>query len=224
MAKITKDEYDALPDSVKSIFVETEGGYISQTEADAGLKEQNARLLDELKTNKNIVRQFEGLDAAEAKKALEEMKKVEDKKLADKGKFEELLKKIQDEADGKISAAQSDKDKILSDLKRERLTTFLVQKGVLPDRAKYALGDIDALTELVAENDGFALKLKDGIGDAKEMDGVIQGLKTTSPFLFAAQNASGSGASGSNSNGAGLDLDKMSPEQKLDYANTQQTT
>lgn len=201
--KISKAEYDALPEGVKSLFTENGEGFISQTEADKGLKEANDKLLSELKQKGDVLKQFEGLDANAAKIALDQMKKVEEKKLLDKQKFDEVLETYKTEYEGKLTAASSEKEQLLSNLKRERLTNFLVEKGVLPDRAKFALTEIGDGVELESNENGFTLKKSGGIGDVKEMDALVEGLKQNSAFLFKAETASGSGASGSNSSGGG---------------------
>ena len=90
----------------------------------------------------------------------------------------------------------------------------------MADRAKYALADIADQVELVSGEQGFTLKVKNGIGDAKEFDTLIEGLKQTSPFFFAANGGTGSGASGSSGNGAHSGAKKrseMSISEKTAY-------
>lgn len=221
MAKITKEEFEKLPDSVKEIFVEHEDGYISQTEADAALKAKNAELLEEIKKQKKLFEKFDGIDPEKAKQALDELKKLEDKKLADKGKYEELLENYKAEYEKKLEAERREKEQFLSNLKREKLTNFLIEKGVLPDRAKFALAETLDLVELELGESGIKLKKAGGIGDAKELDSLIEEMKTSSAFLFKSESASGSGASGSNSNGGAADWENLSPEEKLNLANAQ---
>ena len=115
----------------------------------------------------------------------------------------------------------AERERLLTNLKRERLQNYLVEKGVLADRAAYAFVDIGEQIELASDDSGFSLKLKGGIGDAKELETVIESLKAKSPFLFSADGASGSGASGSNSNGTGQDISKLSVVEKLNIANSQ---
>ena len=115
-----------------------------------------------------------------------------------------------------MQAATAKEQSLLANLKRERLQNFLVEKGVLADRAAYALVDIGEQIELASDDSGFSLRLKGGIGDAKELEAAVEGLKAKSPFLFAADGASGSGASGSdNSVGNTADLSGMDAKAKL---------
>ena len=129
------------------------------------------------------------------------MEKIEEKKLAEKGKYEELLTKHKTDFDTKLAEATKAREATFANLKREKLENFLVKNGVLADRAKYALADVDSLIDLAEDEKGFQLKLKDGTGDAKELENVISSLKTNSGFLFAASGASGSGGSGSDGSG-----------------------
>ena len=223
-ASMSSGDFETLDESLKSFYIKSGDAYILDAEGVedvGGLKAKRDELLKELKSKGDLLKQFEGLDAEQAKKALAEMSKLEEKKLADKGKYDELLEKYKSDYDKQLSDAKSEKEQLFSNLKRERLTNFLIEKGVLPDRAKFALVELGEKIDLASDENGFSLKLKDGVGDAKELDAVVENLKTNSSFLFAASGASGSGASGSNSNGTGQDISKLSVVEKLNIANSQ---
>jgi hypothetical protein len=90
----------------------------------------------------------------------------------------------------------------MNNFKTERLKNELTARGVLADRAKYALADVADRVELISGETGFQLKVKDGLGDPKELDALINGMKESSPFFFTANGSAGSGASGGgNGNG-----------------------
>jgi hypothetical protein len=118
----------------------------------------------------------------------------------------------------KTAAAKAEVDAIKSNLKREKLANVLTEKGVLPDRVKYLVGELDADIELVSDENGFSLKKIGGIGDATEFDLIVEGVKEKTPFFFAATGASGSGASGSNGNGGNAKQMKRIDFEKLDAA------
>ena len=202
--KITKDEFEKLEDSSKENYVASGDDYVLDAEGVedvTGLKNKINELLKDAKNKSDLLKTFEGLDAEAAKKALTEMEKIEEKKLAEKGKYDELLTKHKTDFDTKLTAATEAHQKTLAGLKREKLENFLVKNGVLADRAKYALADVESMIDLAEGEKGFQLKVKDGTGDAKELETVITTLKTGSSFLFAASGASGSGASGSDASG-----------------------
>ena len=64
--------------------------------------------------------------------------------------------------------------------------------------AKYALLDASGEFEL---GDDLSLRLKSGIGDAKEVDGFISKLREATPAFFSPTTQTGGGASGSGNNG-----------------------
>lgn len=228
-AKVSKTDFEALDASLKGFYVaDAAGDYVLDAEGVedvSGLKNKIAELLKDTKNKGDLLKQFEGLDAEAAKKALEEMASIEEKKLAAKGEYETLLTKHKTEFETKLAEATKSRDTTLANLKREKLTNFLVKNGVIAERAKYALADIESLVDLAEGDNGFELKVKDGTGDAKELDGVISNLKTGSAFLFAASGASGSGASGSDASGSGAgksmsraEFDALPPSEQSSFS------
>jgi hypothetical protein len=86
------------------------------------------------------------------------------------------------------------------------LKNLLSEKGVRPEMARYAL--IDAANEFELGDD-YSLKLKNGIGDVKEIDGFVAKLRESTPDFFTPTTQSGGGASGSgNNNGGGKTMPK----------------
>lgn len=191
--KISKAEFDALPESLKAKFAADGENYALQEEDVEGLKKSKAEILaekkriqderDELAKFKAEKEALETEAATEAEKKAGEFAKVEQR-------YKDRIAEIEKQAAEKESG-------FLNNLKRERLKNFLQEKGVLADRAAYALTDTFDQFDLVSDEQGFSLKLKNGIGDAKELDTAVEALKAKAPFLFAASGASGSGASGS---------------------------
>jgi hypothetical protein len=201
--KISKAEHDALHDSLKTEYIPDGDGFKLDADYEdvTGLKAKRDELLQEQKRLKDAMKAFEGLDPEAARKALDSATAAEDERLKAAGEFDALRKQIEDRHKQQLEAATAEKATILTNLKREKLANALTEKGVLPDRVKYLLGELDAQIELASTDNGFQLKKINGIGDAAEFDAIIEGVKTSSPFFFAANNASGSGASGSDSNG-----------------------
>lgn len=169
-------------------------------DADAVLK-QNQELLAELKKLKPLAKQAEGFDFEKAKAAIEAQDKAEQDRLTKKGEWDKLKEQLELRHTAALEKAKADYDGLLSNLKREKLTNTLIEKGVLPDRAKYLVADLDAQLELVSDEKGFSLKKIGGVGDSIELDAVFESVKQSSPFFFAATGASGSGASGSQAAG-----------------------
>lgn len=203
--RIAQGDHEKLDDSLKSLYIPDGDGYKLDADYEdvTGLKAKRDELLKELTDAKRQMKAFDGLDAEAARKALETAMAAEDEKLKAAGEFERLqaLKDERHKAD--LEKATTETQKILANLKREKLANALTEKGVLPDRVKYLIGELDGQLELASTDNGFSLKKIGGIGDAAEFDGIIESVKTNSPFFFAADGASGSGASGSDGKGSG---------------------
>lgn len=202
--KIGKADFEKLDETLKTLYIADGDGYKLDADYEdvTGLKAKRDELLKEIAETKKAMKAFEGLDPEAAKAALEKAAKAEEEGLAARGEYETLKRKLEERHADELSKATARENALLSNLKRERLQNYLVEKGVLADRAAYAFVDIGEQIELASDDSGFSLKLKGGIGDAKELETVIEGLKAKSPFLFAADGASGSGASGSGNGGS----------------------
>lgn len=197
--KLTKVEFEKLDVALQALYSADGDDFVldldgeTETSATAELERQVAAQAKLLKT-------FEGLDPKAAKEALKKLKTLEQEKLAAEGNYTDLLKVKEQEFNDQLSAATTARDTTLANLKREKITNFLVQNGVLPDRAKYAFADVDPLLDLEEADGAFKLKVKNGTGADAELTKVATDLKASSGFLFAASGASGSGASGSDAN------------------------
>jgi len=220
MTIITKAEFDTLPESLKPKFKADGENYSLQEEDVDGLKRSKAEILAEKKRIQDeadaMKKRLDEIDANKSAEETELMKK--------RGEFEELEKKLRDKLTETETAKAQRENELLGKFKLERLQNELISKGVLPDRAKYALSELAEKVELVSDEKGFNLKVLGGIGDAKEFDALIEGMKATSPFFFAPNGASGSGASGSEGNGGGTpktatkeQTKQMSPEKKREF-------
>lgn len=210
---ITKAEFDALPESLKGKFT-ADGDNWSLVEEDVeGLKKSKAEILAEKKA------MAEKLAALEKFKSEFEASKSADEeaKQREAGQFAELEKKLRDRITELETTHQTERDKLMTTIKRERLMNELTANGVIADRARYALADIENRIDLEATENGFALKVKDGIGDANDFNKLLDGMKAQSPFFFKADMAAGSGASG---NGGGGNVAKTWTRAQWDKAGT----
>lgn len=164
------------------------------------LARKNVELLDEIK---KLKREFAGIDPSAARQALETVEKAEEEKLAKKGEFEKLLEQRQRAYEERIAQVSSDRDQILTNLKREKLANVLAEKGVLPDRTRFLVRELEQQIELASDESGFSLRKIGGVGDSSEFDALVEKVKGEFPFFFGASLAPGSGASGSSGHGSG---------------------
>lgn len=221
--KLTKDEHSKLDASLQEFYAADGDDFVLDLDGDAD-DSATAELQKTIDAQAALLKAFKGLDPKAAKKALDDIRKFEQQKLADEGKYDELLAARQAEFDEQLLAATSARDTTIANLKREKLTNFLVANGVLPDRAKYALADVDSLLDLDETDGVFKLKAKNGTGADSELTKVITDLKASSAFLFAVSGASGSGASGSDASGAESKtmtraaFDQLDPAQQSQFS------
>lgn len=201
-ASLSASDFSALDETLKTFYVQSGDNYVLDAEGVEdveGLKKSKAQILQEKKDLQAKLDEMNKFKSEyEASKTAEE-----EKRMKEAGEFAELEKKLRAKITETEEAYKQKEASLLNSFKTERLKNELTAKGVLADRAKYALADISEQVELVPGEQGFSLKVKNGIGDAKEFDALIDGLKQSSPFFFAANNATGSGASGSESNTGG---------------------
>lgn len=221
--EITPEAYNALEEPLKAAYVQgKEGKY--ELEGVAGM-------VRGFQTDLNKFEKFKGMNADEAKEAVEILKslgvkvdaetlkkaldtqqKAEQKKLIDKGEYDKALALETQGLRDELTTARTELDGYKGGFLGRELDLKLIEAGVMPDRVRYARGEIAGNAESVLENGELSVRLKSGVGDLAT---AIEGLKTSAPFLFAASTASGSGASGSSGNGGGSDFSKMTADQKI---------
>jgi hypothetical protein len=222
MKKITKAEFEALPESLKSEFKAEGEEYVLIQEDVDGLKKSKADILKEKKDLQDRLTVAEQFMADHQQKESDAANEL----LIKQGEFKTAQEARDKEWQGWVDAAASEKEALFSHYHRERLQNELVKKGVLPDRAEFLVDKMAAETELYQESETgkYSLRKKGGIGDAAAFDGIIEAAKTATPFFFAASNASGSGASGSQGGGNAKTMpeaqfDAMSPQQQAAFIN-----
>lgn len=208
--RLTPEQHTALDDSLKQYYVATEDKTGFELEGIGSIQRALAEEKARKATKPELAEELARLQAYEAEQKRKEAEAEEERTRAagETDKWKEQYDARHKAELEKLGAQLSQRD---ANLKRERLTNVLTEKGVLPDRAKYLVHELDSQVELVSDDNGFSLKKKGGIGDVAEFEAMIENVKTTSPFFFAATGASGSGASGSQGNGSNGKSDTSLP-------------
>jgi hypothetical protein len=204
MTKITKAEFETLPESLKGKFTAQGEDYVLQEEDVSGLKQAKEDLLRE---KKELEKQFEGIDPKAAKKALKELEDARLAAMSEEERHKEELKQKRAELD----AERAEKEQVLDGFKRKELELTLLSKGVRKEYLDLAAMKVANQVEVAKGENGLSLKVRDEVGD---FDKLTTGLKTNYPALFESSSASGSGASPSNGNGTPVNNDAP-PVQRL---------
>lgn len=201
MTIITKEEYAVIPESLKAKFTASGDGFALIEEDVEGLKKskteilaEKKRLADELAELKQFKTQYEQSKSAD-----------EEAKMKQAGEFAELEKRLKDKiAEVEQTAAQKEAS-LLETFKIEKLRNELISRGVLAvgEASIMAASKLANAVELVPKDSGFEFRVKNGIGDAKEFDQLVEQQKTVNPFLFGSTLVAGSGADGGGSDRGG---------------------
>lgn len=216
--RLGKADYDALEESLKSHYVADGDSYKLDADYEdvTGLKAKNAELLAELKKRSDIVKQFEGLDAEEAKNALAQLSKIEEDKLLSKQKFDEVLAKRTKEFEEKLAAAEQ-RNKQLFDTQAERdLHLALAKNGVRSDKIEDAAIVLRAKHIKAVEDGGKPVWRSMDDTETHDLDKFISGLTTSKADWFEARTQTGGGASGSGNNGGVKQDANLPPTARLE--------
>lgn len=218
--KLSKEQHEALDESLKQFYVATQDGGFElegvgsiQRALEAEKAAKTKAIADAVeKAKADVLKPYEGLDVEAAKAAIDAAKQAEEDKHKKAGDFDSLKKQLEDrhtleleKKETEKKALADEKDKILSNLKLEKLANVLTEKGVLPERVEFLRDKLEKEMELVLDDQGFSLKKIGGVGDTKEFETMIEDLRSSpkTDYFFKSTNASGSGASGSQNNGGG---------------------
>lgn len=194
MKNLTKAEFDALPEWLQSQFEADASGetFVYLAEDVAGLKNAKERILSEKKK----------LDAelAELRKYREQQEALrlqsEQERMKAAGEFEALEKKLREKLAQTEAEAEAKMQRLQNILKQQAVKNLLIEKGVLPERVEFALPKALEQFEMEIGEGSFGLRVRNGIGDPKEIEQAVAALREAAPFLFNATHTPGSGASG----------------------------
>lgn len=230
--KITKAEFEALPEATRELYIEQNGTFVLDADFEdvSGLKsaldkERTTRGTLE-KTLSELKKQLGDTDPAKAREALAKLQELEDKKLIDEGKVEELLRSrterlVKDfeqklaDRDGKLTAAEKRLAELVIDnelravgaskkVRAEAMEDFL-ERG----RKVYRLVDGKAVP---MQGDQVVFGKKPN--EPMSMDEWADSLTPKAPHLF--EGSSGGGANNSGGGGGPRGPHTISKEDAKD--------
>jgi hypothetical protein len=198
MTKITQAEFDSLPESLKAQFTADGDAYALNVPDVEGLKQSKDAILKEKKELTARLAELEKFKSEiETRKSADEEEKL--RAAGEFAKIEERYKAKIAEIETGFATKES---QLMNNFKAERFKNELTARGVLPNEVDYALFKLGDQVDLVSNETGFQFKVKNGLGDPKEFDALVDNLKDAHPRIFTAIGAAGSGDSGSgNGNG-----------------------
>lgn len=203
---ITKEEFDALPDSLKTKF-KADGDTYALEEPDVeGLKNKNTELLGKLKGFKD----FDGLDAAEVKAKLKQLEEQETADAVAKGKWEELEKNLKARHEAETAALNARIEKVFGASAEKDLQLALVAAGVKENLAEDLAISLRARHIKPVEDGGKAIWKTLDDTETVDLGKYIPGLKESKADYFKSDLGSGSGASGSGNGNGGQKQDLSS--------------
>jgi hypothetical protein len=197
-------------------------------EATSGLKSKNKELLDTVKSTKDALKPWEGLDPEKVKGFMTKLEKDEELKLLAEGKtdeaFQRRLERVNADHQSQLENVSQERDKYQTELEKAQsqvrdliidqqvISSFMAEKGhesAAPDvvnRAKAAF-TIEDGEPIARDSKGEIIRGKDGPITIQEW---VTNLKDAAPHLFP--GSSGAGATGSGGSGSRSSLDARMQE------------
>jgi len=224
------DTLDSIPEPARGFYQKDSSGQYILDVQDNPLKPridkfraENIAQRKQLEELGGKLGEFQGLDPAKARAALEKLTQIEEKNLMDAGKFEELFvqrtEAMRQDYSGQITA----KDAALKEAQESRATLtqqlsgMVVDQGIQGAIAEFAAVRAGAMADVIARarqtwklngegkpeafKDGQKIYGKDG-ANPLTMTEYAQRLVTEAPHLF--ESTTGGGAPGSSSTPTGL--------------------
>lgn len=232
--KVTVKSLDELPEGLREFYVQSGDEYVLDIDdqefkkrinefrdnnIDLSKKLENANSqLEKLAALQEDIKKFEGIDPEKAKKALEITEKINEKKLLDEGKFEELFnqrtERMKRDYEGQIEALSKnlETERGAAGRLRDQLSDHLINDALQRAVGEVAVPRKGSMRDILArgrevwkldeeKNVPVPRNAKGDIIYGKEANKPIdmkewaEGLAADAPFLFEASSGGGSGGS-----------------------------
>ncbi len=203
----TFDSKDAVPAELRDKAIETrDSKWIVEEPVDlAALRAEGQRALDAERTRA----ENEEKERKKLAKELADLKR--DQAAAGKGVSAEELERLRKEdADARrpleerVAALEKENRTLKLD---DKVRQIALDKGIMKDRIKKAMKDLEGRFELTSDGTGIVVKDADGKATTESVESFFEKTyKAESPFFYQADTGSGSGAgSGGSDSGSGYD-------------------
>lgn len=218
-AKLTADEFAALDPALKPIYRDANGAFVLDAEGiedvsglKSALEKERADRKSYEKQLRDTIAKYEGIDPEVARQATAELQKLQDKKLIDEGKIDELVnarvERMRADHAAQVKALQSRQEELdtLVKSRESKLSEVLIdaalrEAAIKNGARKTALEDVILRGRRVWKLEGDAPKPFDPVNgsikfgkDGKSpmsIDEWLGALQQEAPHLFEASTGSG---------------------------------
>ena len=199
---------------MKKYFTKNEAGEYVEVEVDdaSALKKSLEASREDTKAVKSKLKELEDLKA----KIEAEKQRIEEEKLANEKRFEDLWKKEQKAKEEATTSLSSELEKLrttLANKEREALAMQLVTEHITKDVRKAEIAKKEVLDFIVFEENSTKIIGQDGT--ALEAKDLAKTLKEKYPFLADGIDSSGGGARGSTVSNTGKKWSEMSEKEQI---------
>lgn len=207
--KTIVENLEDVPDAYRDRYKEQNGRFhLEEIEVDDAAEIRGAleRERRERREAKAALEKYKDIDPERAREALDKVQELEDRKLRDKGEYDQLRKRLQEQQTRELSARDTRISELEKGLRQYQLTDKVraaaLKAGVFPE-------DVDDVIKLTSDRfdlqDGQIVVLEDGVPTSSTPETFFsQTFKEQKPKFYAASGAGGSGAPpGGSSAGAG---------------------
>lgn len=198
MAKITKEQFDALPDALKESFEADGEEYVLKTEDNSGLKSALEAERKRATQFEKIAKKVEGVDIDELLKLKSEKAKADEDEAKKAGRFEEILQAKESEWNAKYIAEKERADRLEQDFTEKEVESLMVSMlsstKVIPERLDRAKRLMRDNIEIEKRDGKSVYKFKDSTGYAQEMkpEDFAAKWKADNDFFFQPDGKTGS--------------------------------
>lgn len=244
LAKLTKDQYEKLPDFLQDGYEQNSDGTYKLKEVEGMIdkkkldefRENNRTLQTQIEEVQTQLAVFEGVDVDKFKELQEQQRQLEEKELIEAGDIDKIvearIKPVVEAKDKEIKALAEQNSTantqlsvlMIDDVTADLATAVGVESTALMDvksraRSQFKIKDGKAVA---VDGEGNAVYGEDGVTPLALDKSWMENLKTNAPHLF--KPAKGTGAD--NENGTrtpgGVDTSRMSSVQKISHALNEQ--
>ena len=240
---LEKDDWGSLEAPIQTLYKlnETDSKYYLDVDNPyktqvAEFRDNNIKLTKQMATLQVEAEKFKDIDPTKAKEALDKLQLIQDKKLIEEGKIEELVTartdRMKQDYANQISALTTSKEDILKTTQsiKDRLAKVTIDNAIQLAVSTDSVPVKGALADIISRGRGvFSLNEKGEVVALDDKGGVRYGkdgnlplsiqewaasLPTEAPFLFEA--SAGAGSRGGEIGGGGAGSKFITPDQIAD--------